>query len=432
MVSGLRGFLLTGENYFLQAYDSAVTENTTIIKELQNLIPDISYQTGILNEVEHLNNRWLGEFVTPLRLAKINAEASDKNEPYFNRLYKEKMFISEESRLNIVLQQKIREFINSEYAERSKRTSRLATSIEQTSTISFTLTILSIILGFSIVSFLAYRISNRILRMVKMADSIAAGNYQVHTEETGQDEVSKLARSLNHMAKVLSHNIAELRRKNQELDQFAHVVSHDMKAPLRGIDNVVTWIEEDHKEELTPKVAEYIHLIKGRVTRGENLIQGLLTYARVGKEEQVKETVHVKDLINDLLENYPLKLGLKIEVEQGLPELYTNKVPLFQVFSNLVGNAIKYNDKKHGLIKIYHKELEKHYEFFIEDNGPGINQNYHEKIFVIFQTLQERDSFESTGVGLAIVKKILDSRGEKISVSSETGNGTTFSFTWSK
>lgn len=432
MVSGLRGFLLTGENYFLQTYDSAAIENKAILKELPGMYPDTSIQFILLMNIDSLNNRWLTEFATPLKQAKMNAEASPKHADNFEQLYKEKMFISEESRLNVLMQQKIREFNNYEYKEREVRKKQLTESVQQTRTISFTLTTLSIIIGFSIVSFVAYRISKRIMKMVNMANSIAAGNYQVHTEDQGKDELATLAHSLNHMARVLSFNIDELKRKNQELDQFAHIVSHDMKAPLRGIDNVVTWIEEDHKEELTPKVEQYMQLIKGRVVRGENLIKGLLAYARTGKEDHHKEEVDVKELVNELLENYQLKPVLKVSVSEELPVLHTERIPLLQVFSNLISNAIKYNDKERGGVKIYHKEFLDHYEFFVEDNGPGIGRNYHEKIFLIFQTLQERDSFESTGVGLAIVKKILDARNEKIHIESEKGEGTIFSFTWKK
>jgi signal transduction histidine kinase len=373
----------------------------------------------------------MNEFASPLRQAKINATTSDTSLLYFNRLYT-KMYMSDESKLNIQLHQRIREFLNLEYRQRERMRDTLSDSVQRTKNITFTLTALSIIAGISVVSFLAYRISKRIMKMVNMADNISAGNYQVHTEEEGRDELSRLARSLNHMAKVLSHNINELQNKNQELDQFAHIVSHDMKAPLRGIDNVVTWIEEDHKEELSPKVAEYIQLIKGRVTRGENLINGLLAYARIGKEEYTKEDVDVRELITDILDNFALKPGFKVNVSGNLPTIATNKVPLFQVFSNLISNAIKYNDKAEGLIKIYNKEHHNHYEFFVEDNGMGINQNHHKKVFKIFQTLQERDSFESTGVGLAIVKKILDARQEEIRLESKPGKGTTFSFTWKK
>ena len=166
--------------------------------------------------------------------------------------------------------------------------------------------------------------------------------------------------------------------------------------------------------------------------RGENLIQGILTYARTGREVGIKERVDVNMLIQEVFETLAPKPGLLLDVPQVLPVFHTDKYPLFQVFSNLIGNAIKYHDKAEGIIRIYHKEYQGYYEFFVEDNGPGIAAHYHQKIFVIFQTLQDRDSFESTGVGLAIVKKILDARKEQINISSEQGKGAIFSFTWSK
>jgi signal transduction histidine kinase len=432
MGSGLRGFLLTGEDSFLQSYDSAATENKGILSELFKQVDSSSRQYGLLIEIARLNDRWLSEFAQPLRQAKIGAEASDVNLPYFNKLYREKMQSSDERKLNTKLQEEIREFVNIEYEKRSERERLLTSSLQKTKFISFSLIIFSVVMALFIVSFLTLRISRRILKMVRMADSIAAGNYNVSTEETGKDELSGLARSLNFMAKTLSSNINELTKKNQELDQFAHIVSHDMKAPLRGIDNVVSWIEEDHKEELTPKLTEYLHLIKGRVVRGESLIQGLLSYARVGKEEESEEKIDIRALLEEVLENFSLKPGTIITVSEELPVIYSVKLPLLQVFSNLVGNALKYNDKIKGIVEVYHKEYPGYWEFFVSDNGPGISKNYHEKIFMIFQTLKERDSFESTGVGLAIVKKILDSRGEQIKLESEPGKGSIFSFTWKK
>jgi light-regulated signal transduction histidine kinase (bacteriophytochrome) len=205
-----------------------------------------------------------------------------------------------------------------------------------------------------------------------------------------------------------------------------------MKAPLRGIDNVVSWMEEDHATEMSPKIVEYMEIIKGRLMRAENLIHGILSYARIGKETQDKEEVDLNQLVDEVGESLMMKSGLKLIIYPKLPKFYTEKVPLLQIFSNLIGNAIKHHDKPNGFIKVYHKEFLQHYEFFVEDNGPGIGKNYHKKIFLIFQTLQERDSVESTGVGLAIVKKILDDRNQNIQISSDVGNGAIFSFTWPK
>lgn len=432
MVSGLRGFLFTGEKHFIQSYDSAALENIKILEELSVLIPDSSSQKENFQEIVEINDRWVNEFARPLIDAKRTAGSSDSSLISFNRLYREKLVSGTEREINRVLQLKFRDFSNYEFDLREKHKETLTASISQTRQISFLLTTFSIIIGIVIAFFLAYRISTRIMQMVKMADTIAAGNYEVFTQDSGKDELSKLAHSLNHMAKVLSESIAMLKRKNEELDQFAHIVSHDLKAPLRGIDNVVTWIEEDHGRELSPKMNEYIQHIKGRLVRAENLIKGILSYARVGREMPVKEIVSLNVLFEDIGDNVNIRPGIRLEFQKDLPHIFAERVPLQQVLSNLVSNAIKYHDKTDGFVKVSFRDKKLYYEFIVEDNGPGISKNYHDKIFGIFQTLQERDSFESTGIGLAIVKKILDDRKQTIQVSSESGKGSVFSFTWPK
>jgi signal transduction histidine kinase len=432
MVSGLRGYLLLGEDYFIQSYDSASQENVKILEDLQAIIPDTSGQSLTLRELVKLNNEWVHDFADPLIKAKKAASLSDSSMQAYNALYRQKLVVGAEQNINRKLQQGFRDFSTFEYQLRTARSKILSDSIRQTRTISFYLTTLSIVLGFLISLFLAYRISTRIMAMVKMANTIASGNYGVQTADRGSDELSQLGNSLNHMAGVLSENIRLLQRKNEELDQFAHIVSHDLKAPLRGIDNVITWIEEDHSTELPPKISEYIQLIKGRLLRAENMIRGILLYARVGKQSLEREYINLNTLLQDITENLVIRPGLKLEIQPDLPEIFSERIPLNQVLSNLISNAIKYHDKPEGYIKVYIRNSDDHYEFFVEDNGPGISKSYHDKIFAIFQTLQERDSFESTGVGLAIVKKILDDRKQEITVTSQPGNGATFSFSWPK
>jgi signal transduction histidine kinase len=432
MVSGLRGYLFTGENHFIQAYDSASMENKNILAELSLLIADTSKQKREFQQIVQLNDRWINEFAMPLIEAKKAAGSSDSSLISFNRLYREKLGSGTERNINRNLQLKFRDFSNYEFDLREKHKQALTASITQTRTISFVLTTFSIIFGILIAFFLAFRISTRIMRMVKMADMISMGNYEVSTEASGKDELSLLGRSLNHMARVLSENIALLKRKNEELDQFAHIVSHDLKAPLRGIDNVVTWIEEDHSNELSPKLKEYIQHIRGRLIRAENLIKGILSYARIGREMAVKEIVNLNTMLVDIQENLNVRPGINLSFQKGLPHIFTERVPLQQVLSNLTGNAIKYHDKMSGTVKVFFRDKNNHYEFTVEDDGPGIAKNYHDKIFGIFQTLQERDSFESTGIGLAIVKKILDDRKQNIQLRSEPGKGSAFTFTWPK
>jgi signal transduction histidine kinase len=152
----------------------------------------------------------------------------------------------------------------------------------------------------------------------------------------------------------------------------------------------------------------------------------------VGKYETDLEEVDLNVMLQELKEALVTKPGLTMKVQPNLPVLQTYRVPLLQVFSNLISNAVKYHDKQNGFIKIYFKDEIEQYRFFVEDNGPGIAKNYHNKIFVIFQTLNGSDSFQSTGVGLAIVKKILDDMHQEIRLSSDAGKGAIFSFTWPK
>lgn len=432
MVSGLRGYLFTGENYFIQAYDSAALENENILIELSSLVTANSVQDKTLKEIQTLNSRWINEFGEPLKNAKRLAGTSDSSLVAFNKLYREKLVNNDERNINRALQAKFRDFSNYEYDLRDQRRRILSESVSETRSISIYLTSFSILIGVAIAFYLAYTISNRIMQMVKMADNIAAGNYGTHAVSSGKDELSQLAQALNHMSQVLSENINLLKRKNSELDQFAHIVSHDLKAPLRGIDNVVTWIEEDHDHELSPKVKEYIGLIRGRLQRSENLIQGILSYARVGREQPAKEYVDLSALFVDIQENMPVQPGIKVIVPPRLPVIFTERIPLHQVLANLVGNALKYHDKPNGKIIVNFWERKTHYDFEVKDDGPGISNKHFDKIFIIFQTLQERDTIESTGVGLAIVKKILDDRKQTISVSSSPGNGASFRFTWPK
>jgi signal transduction histidine kinase len=432
MASGLRGYLLTNEGFFIQTYDSAIIENDQILSDLATLVPPGSDQRILLDDIHELHRYWVSEFARPLLEAKDRAGISDSNRIAFDNLYKAKILTGLEKNVQKSLQLKFSEFSNYEYGLRDTRKDELTKTIIATRSISFYLTGISVVAGICIAMFIANDISSRIVNMVRMANSIADGNYEVKMNEKGNSELSQLAKALNNMAGILHTNISLLRRQRDELDQFAHIASHDIKAPLRGIDNVVTWIEEDHSFDLPPKVTEYLELIKGRIARAENLLKGILDYARIGKESTECELVDVNDLLSEVRDYVEKKPGVVISIQPNMPVFRTERVPLLQIFINLITNAVKYHDKSEGCIKVYYKTSEKFYEFFVEDDGPGIDKNYHERIFIIFQTLQPRDSFESTGVGLSIIKKILDDRNLNINVISAPGLGSTFSFTWPK
>lgn len=223
-----------------------------------------------------------------------------------------------------------------------------------------------------------------------------------------------------------------LKESNYELDQFAYAASHDLRAPLRAIESLSQWIKEDCYETLPDESRKHFDLLIGRVRRLDNLISGMLEYARAGTPTENLEKVNVRTLILECIENLSPPPHFQISVADKLPILITNKVALTRIFLNLISNAIKYNDKSKGIINITCDSLDEYYQFSIKDNGPGIEPIYHQKIFELFQTLQSRDAIEGAGIGLATVKKILDKIGGKIWLVSKKGYGTTFYFTWPK
>jgi PAS domain S-box-containing protein len=238
------------------------------------------------------------------------------------------------------------------------------------------------------------------------------------------------AEELTYVTAILTQTNRALEKRNQELDQFAYVASHDLKAPLRAIANLSQWIEEDLDDRLNDENRYQMQLLRGRVNRLESLIEGLLQYSRVGRFQTEVETVDVEDLLAEVISSFTLPAGFTVIVEAGMPRIMTQRLLLLQVFSNLLSNAIKHHHRLDGRVTISVVERGKFYEFAVADDGPGIAPQYHEKIFGIFQTLEARDKVENTGVGLAIVKKIVEGHGGTICVESQVGRGATFRFTW--
>ena len=241
-------------------------------------------------------------------------------------------------------------------------------------------------------------------------------------------DISERVEAENRIREYMSN----LEKVNKELDQFAFIVSHDLKAPLRAINNLAIWIEEDLDELMNPEIRKQFDMLKNRIKRMENLINGILQYSRVGRTKNKLEKVSLQKLVSELCESIKSDESCQFIIKNDPIELYTEKIALEQILQNFISNAIKYNDKQIKIIEIGWKEIpqKNQLEIFVRDNGPGISPEYHEKIFMIFQTLQSRDEIESTGVGLAIVKKIADEKHSVIRVESDLGKGSTFYFTW--
>jgi PAS domain S-box-containing protein len=223
---------------------------------------------------------------------------------------------------------------------------------------------------------------------------------------------------------------ADLEQRNQELDSFVYVVSHDLKAPLRGIANLSEWIEEDLEGSLDVANQQQMALLRSRIYKMQATIDGLLDYARHGQLDETIESVSVAELLADVIDQIAPPPTFTIALPPELPTLSTRQLPLFQVFANLIGNGIKHHDRLDGSIQVSCHDRGHCYEFAIADDGPGIAPEHHDQMFKIFQAVNPQNRSDSTGIGLAIVKKIVEAEGGTIWLESQLGKGTTFYFTW--
>ena len=226
--------------------------------------------------------------------------------------------------------------------------------------------------------------------------------------------------------------IDKIRKNNDDLKNYARVVSHDLKTPIRGIKNICEWLDEDKRTQLDAEGQEYLDLMKRKVAQIEQLIEGILEYSKAGIENSHIEKIDVKKLVEDTLNLIEIPQKFDIQVSEKLPNIFAEKIKMKQVFQNLITNAVKYNNKEEGTINISSSEDEKFWYFSVADNGIGIEQQYFNKIFEVFQTLHQKDKFESTGIGLSIVKKIIDQHKGFISVESQLDIGSTFTFSIDK
>jgi signal transduction histidine kinase len=243
-------------------------------------------------------------------------------------------------------------------------------------------------------------------------------------------EISIKSKELSSANLELEENLKLLENYNTELDDFNHIVSHDLKSPLVSVHSLVSFIEDDLKTTLDIDTRTHLKLLKDVVARMDALINGLLAYSKVAKGKKHREIFSLNDLLNKVINTLDHQHKNMIHLPNEDVEIYANQLELYHVFQNLLSNSIKHNDKEQAIIQISVEKLANEYVFSVSDNGPGIDAKYHTKIFKIFSQLNVNEDVESTGIGLAIVKKIISGNQGIISIESEKNIGMKIAFTW--
>lgn len=316
------------------------------------------------------------------------------------------------------------------------------------------------ITGISILTviFLALLISIRLARSIvppitKLThtfERLANGLTDLSLSETTRgDEIGRMAnaamvfsdqnlrtRELLKESELLSQELGrkaeELQTTNADLDNFAYVASHDLKSPLRGIRQLAEWVCEDAGNLLPVEDLKHLEVMQGRVTKMELLLDDLLDYSRVGRLHADSELVDTEAVVKDLIDMIDNPRGIEIRLSGTFPEFETIRTPLEQVLLNLIGNAVKHHDKLNdGYVEIRCEPHADCCQFSVRDNGPGIDERHHERIFQIYQRVGD-PAIEGSGMGLAIVKKQVEQFGGRIEVDSAIGQGSNFSFSWTK
>jgi len=312
---------------------------------------------------------------------------------------------------------------------------------------------LVVIVGFLLVGILVAALITRSLswqldKIRQAMLTIADGNTQIpipfndHPHEIGDmaktlkvfahniDERKKSAQLLEQHQLELEKSNQRLAQTNKELETFAYVASHDLKSPLRGIAQLSSWIDEDLEEKEFSEVGKHTHMLRNRIQRMEKLLDDMLIFYRAGKTDGSITRIDLAHMAKELFEIQNTKTGLHLELGRNLPVFDSLSTPFEQILRNLFSNAIKHHDLDEGIVRVEGRRLDNDfYEFSVSDNGPGIPAKFQERVFGMFQTLKPRDELEGSGMGLALIKKIVETYGGKISVYSE-GRGCRFTFTW--
>ncbi|OGS70586.1 MAG: hypothetical protein A3F91_08870 [Flavobacteria bacterium RIFCSPLOWO2_12_FULL_35_11] len=221
--------------------------------------------------------------------------------------------------------------------------------------------------------------------------------------------------------------LQKLKHQNEQLNDYAHLVSHDLKSSLRNLSALLAWVKEDCSEKIGEESVGNLNLMEAKIEKMDQFLEDIINYSEIGATGLKTNTIDLNEMLNKIIGSINIPKNINVVVKGNLPILKADARKLQQVFQNLISNAVNFNDKEKGLVEVGVEEAEDFYTFSIKDNGQGIPKEYHQKIFNTFTTLGYQE--KSTGMGLSIVKRVLDLFGGEIWLESEVLKGTTFYFT---
>jgi signal transduction histidine kinase len=425
--TGQRGYLLTLDDNYLEPYRTGVATIKERLQHLHVLLNNVETRSN-LERMAFLIDGKLSELAQTIALAKQGQQQAALTLVRGNsgkQLMDEFRHISEAT-------------INLTSRQRTDLRVRLLDDFKKIFAAVILSGIAAIVLLFLTAMRTAQRLGQPVAALVQGIQAMSEGDLSHRVKAAADDEISHICNAFNDMSDHLSAALhardavqKELERSNADLDSFAYVASHDLKAPLRGIRNLAEWIAQDIQSTATEDSRDNLRLLRNRVDRLDSLLESLLTYSRVGRKIDDAEEVNTSKLVAEINDYLAPPDGFHITCGSEMPSLFTPKAPLEQVIRNLINNAIKHHDRGQGQVVISATEQGDRIEFRVEDDGPGIATEFHARIFQMFQTLKSRDQVEGSGMGLAIVKKTIEGFGGSIRVvSNPPRRGSIFIFTW--
>jgi signal transduction histidine kinase len=279
--------------------------------------------------------------------------------------------------------------------------------------------------------FLGSFINKPLEKLVVTINKFKHGNLSARSDIIMNNEVGILAKVFNDMAATIENDTMKLNKSNHALNKFGYTISHDLKAPIQNIYSLAELIKSEYANKpLTGESLQMLDMVILKAKTMEELIINVLTMAKSGDQLIEKQLVFASAVAREVISSLKIPLNFRITVQENMPEIYYNKMALFQIFINLITNAIKYNDKTHGQIEIGYEDIKNKHCFYVKDNGKGIQEKDYAKIFNIFSTVEDpKSQVNSTGIGLSTVKGIVTENFGEVWVKSELGYGSTFYFT---